>query len=406
MKILLVIGAVFLLLAGCAQPQAVENRTNVTEPPPPPPPKNETPQPNVTNITPPPPPPTCQEFCITQPHEDCPGEWNVSGTYPGCSCVWNCYPQQNATNETKAEQKSWLKFYSNLGPLPQGHYEGWAVFGSEKLSIGKFEAGKELKLTSDRDLAKADRIIITIEGEGDSDSVPGVPVLAGDIQNGSADLRFPADLFGSKGNYILTTPSDGIGSEDNERSGVWFVLDTDPPSIGLVLPDPPDGWVYEGWVVNKGVTFSTGKFTSTYGPDSFNGYSGPQPGYNYPGEDFLHNKPPGVYFPLKLADGTSRVMISLEPDVDGFDPTGDGPLIVPLKGTIPEGVHSSTDLPLSLDLGLIPSGDVLITPAGPVPCPSYCETQPHPSCVGTWNVTGDFAPECGCKYVCSVAWTD
>ena len=33
---------------------------------------------------------TCEEYCPTQPHIECVGTWNISGTYPDCVCEYNC----------------------------------------------------------------------------------------------------------------------------------------------------------------------------------------------------------------------------------------------------------------------------------------------------------------------------
>ncbi|MBN1169405.1 hypothetical protein JXA56_00090 [Candidatus Micrarchaeota archaeon] len=33
---------------------------------------------------------TCEEYCPTQPHIQCVGQWNISGTYPDCICEFIC----------------------------------------------------------------------------------------------------------------------------------------------------------------------------------------------------------------------------------------------------------------------------------------------------------------------------
>ena len=48
--------------------------------------------------------PTCGEYCVSQPHIECVGEWNISGTYPNCNCGFVCTietPPPNTTNETQ-----------------------------------------------------------------------------------------------------------------------------------------------------------------------------------------------------------------------------------------------------------------------------------------------------------------
>jgi len=47
--------------------------------------------------------PTCGEHCLSQPHIECVGEWNISGTYPLCNCAFVCEvqtPPVNGANET------------------------------------------------------------------------------------------------------------------------------------------------------------------------------------------------------------------------------------------------------------------------------------------------------------------
>ena len=34
--------------------------------------------------------PTCQQYCESQPHIQCVGTWNNSGTYPDCKCGFVC----------------------------------------------------------------------------------------------------------------------------------------------------------------------------------------------------------------------------------------------------------------------------------------------------------------------------
>lgn len=35
----------------------------------------------------------CGEYCKNQPHVMCVGEWNISGNYPECSCLFLCERQ-------------------------------------------------------------------------------------------------------------------------------------------------------------------------------------------------------------------------------------------------------------------------------------------------------------------------
>jgi hypothetical protein len=249
---------------------------------------------------------------------------------------------------------------SGLETLSSGHYEGWAIFGEEKVSTGKFNIGDDLEFSSSRDLSTADKIVITIEPDGDTDEVPsGIVVLAGDVSGDAASLGFPVDLSGAAGNYILATPTNGDDSD--ETSGVWFLKLPPPLQVGLVIPQLPDGWVYEGWVVNQGAPITTGRFSSPEGIDGFDGFSGSEGGPPFPGEDYIVNAPAGLTFPINLADGESKVVISVEPDLNGSDPTGDAPFAVkPLVGDVPEGAEDHTNYQMNQNLVSVPSGTATI----------------------------------------------
>ena len=250
----------------------------------------------------------------------------------------------------------------NLDTLESGHYEGWAIFGEEKVSIGTFmEGSDDLTLSSRRDLSSADMIVITIEPEGDTDEVPsGIAVLSGSVEeDGSVALSFPLDFTNASGNYILATPTDG--SFTHENSGVWFLKLPEPLQAGLSLPALPEGWVYEGWVVNNDTPITTGRFTNVAAIDGFDGYSGSLPGPAFPGEDFLVNAPEGLTFPIDLGDGSSKVVISIEPDLEGEDPTGDGPFQAkPLIADVPAGAVDHFNYAMNLHLESLPSGSASV----------------------------------------------
>lgn len=249
----------------------------------------------------------------------------------------------------------------NLPQLQQGTYEGWAIYGSEKVSTGTFSVEDDLTFTvEDRDLRRADKIVVTIEPEDDPSPKPsGVVVLAGSVEDGRASLSFPADFGDASGSYILATPTNG-GMSD-ETSGIWFLDPEGGPSASLDLPDLPDGWVYEGWIATADRVFTTGRFASPDGPDDFDRYSGMGQAPPFPGEDFLDNAPGRVLFPLELANGYKTAVITVEPDLDGMDPTGEKPFpIKPLVGEIPEGAEPKTSYDLQTRTGTIPAGSAMI----------------------------------------------
>lgn len=134
------------------------------------------------------------------------------------------------------------------------------------------------------------------------------------------------DVAAASGQYMLGTPTDGNDTL-NERSGVWFGYYSQGTAL-LQLPTPKPGWIYEGWAIIDGQPLTTGRFRFAAGRDLFNGFSDrisatPE----VPGEDLLRDPPvavfPNLNFPADLAGDIIRV--SLEPDLDGSDPTGQSP---------------------------------------------------------------------------------
>lgn len=268
--------------------------------------------------------------------------------------------------------------FSNLRPLKKGHFEIWAEFKDKVVSVGRFNLdnsgtlldleGKEVpysEFKSKSDLSKADRILVSIEPEGDKDASPsGVLILEGEIYGERADLSFKAiTLAKASGEYFLGTPS--YSKDPDLPSGVWFAKpagrEFDKQDESLILGKAPEGFVYEGWVFHRGEFISVGRFKSPVGDDDFSNHSGLRRYPDYPGEDFLINEPEGLDFdfPIELADGESKVIISLEPDIEGEDPTGEGPFQLQfLKADIPEGADVYTLYKLDLDLSGLPTGTV------------------------------------------------
>ena len=227
--------------------------------------------------------------------------------------------------------------FSGVQPLEGGyHYEGWAIINGEAVTTGKFNidaSGAFVNLNGDvipngefqvgSGLSNATAIIITIEPNGDTDTIPAdTHYLAGDVVNASATLTVGAgqalgdDYTTASGNFILATPTDGAGTPANERSGIWFLdLSSGTPAQGLTLPTLPDGWKYEGWAVIDGTPVTTGTFTDPDAADEsapFSDTVASAPAF--PGEDFLMNAPGAVTFPADLMGGTA--VISIEPDPD------------------------------------------------------------------------------------------
>ncbi|MEX2282842.1 MAG: hypothetical protein WEE89_10210 [Gemmatimonadota bacterium] len=225
--------------------------------------------------------------------------------------------------------------FTGLEPLAGGfHYEGWAIIGGAPVSTGKFDlnsTGQVVDLNgtvigggsfrTQRDLAGASAIVITIEPTGDTDAIPATTkILAGNLTAGSATLGISApealnnSFATAAGRFILATPTDGMNN--NELSGVWFLdLVGGNPATGLTLPTLPSGWEYEGWAVINNTPVTTGRFRSANGADEsapFSGTAAPAP--PFPGEDFVRNPPTGLTFPTSLRN--QMVVISAEPDPD------------------------------------------------------------------------------------------
>ena len=260
--------------------------------------------------------------------------------------------------------------FDNLAPLATDHYEGWLIVGGSPVSTGKFvvaDGGGLEDLQGNAistfrvgnvDLDQTSTFVLSIEPEGDTDSVPAaVKPLAGDLNAArtSATLspNLGVSLAGIGGQYILATPSDG--ADTNENSGVWF-LDRSgtSPVAGLTLPDlSGTDWVYEGWAVIEGVPVTTGTFDMPEGADESAPYSGTQSTPPFPGEDFLVNAPSTVSFPTDLAGQT--IVISIEPR--GTADTDPGPFqFKPLVGSVPSGAVDHTEYDLTDQSDTLASG--------------------------------------------------
>lgn len=236
--------------------------------------------------------------------------------------------------------------FSGLEPLgASAVYEGWLIVDGAPQSTGTFNldaAGNFVDVIPQQvaNAEAATAYVLTIEPAVDPDPAPSsTHVLAGDFTNGTAQLTIghPAalgtDFASANGTYIIVTPT--TTTTDDDLSGVWFLDPTgaDGPVASLDLPALPAGWEYEGWAVIDGVPVSTGRFLDAGLADDFSGFSGPNPGPNYPGEDFIQNAPAGLTFPTDLSGGT--IVISVEPAPD------DSPApfaLKPLVGQVPGDV--------------------------------------------------------------------
>jgi hypothetical protein len=247
-----------------------------------------------------------------------------------------------------------------LAELPDGwKYEGWVVIDGIPVTTGKFTS-----------VNAADEMAPFSGAE------PGPPFPGEDfLLNAPEGLTFPTDLAGRTAVIsIEPSPDDSsapfalkpllgaipTGATDHvvyemDNNAAAFLSGTarvvSNPVPGLTLPELPDGWEYEGWVVIGGVPVTTGRFTSVDLEDASAPFSGSEPGPPFPGEDFLMNAPEGLTFPTDLAGGTA--VISIEPSPD------DGPApftLKPLLGTIPPPAADHVVYEMANNAAGFPSG--------------------------------------------------
>jgi hypothetical protein len=246
-------------------------------------------------------------------------------------------------------------------------YEGWLIVDGSPVSTGVFtvDASGVLSRTAfqveSSVLAAAAKFVLSIEPSDDPDPAPSAQkLLAGDFAGNTATVSTgvaPAlgDFSQSSGSFFLRTPTDendGMNN-GNDENGVWFGLPGAPPTPNFVLPILPDGWVYEGWVVTDNGPISTGVFSDFDAMDTFNGFSGMNPGPPLAGEDFFNNAPAGVTFPLDVRNKT--VVISVEPVPDN-DPAPF--LLKPLVGTA--GTDTApVSYPFNYNQASFPTGSVV-----------------------------------------------
>lgn len=273
----------------------------------------------------------------------------------GCSDDNN--PGGPGTNELTLN----INGLENLGANYQ--YEGWIMVDGAPKTTGVFDVDDNGNLSTNRftlnadDLSAATAFILTIEPKPDNDPMPSdVHLIAGDFSGNSAalDINHMAALgtnfSGAAGKYILATPTDGMNN--NEKSGIWFLDNSSgSPATGLVLPELPNGWIYEGWAVINGTPVTTGKFTSVSAADQSAPFSGPMAGPPFPGEDFLMNAPAGLSFPTDLSGGMAVISVEPVPDNDA-KPF----LLKPLAGPIPADAMEHFVYEMSQNAASFPSG--------------------------------------------------
>ncbi|MEM9982952.1 MAG: hypothetical protein AAF734_10685 [Bacteroidota bacterium] len=248
-------------------------------------------------------------------------------------------------------------------------YEGWVMVDGTPMTTGTFRVNDAGELSSTSfnvdaaTLSNATKFILTIEPANDPDPAPSdQKLIAGDFSGETATISTttaPAigDFSMAAGALFLRTPTDeSEGNNDNDQNGVWFGNPGMPPTAGLTLPELPEGWAYEGWVIGDAGPISTGTFTSFDMRDSSNPFSGTEnnAGPPVPGEDFFNNAPTGETFPLDVRG--RKVVISVEPVPDNSPAPF---LLKPLEITLADDAATGpTQFSFERNLTSFPTGTV------------------------------------------------
>ncbi len=244
------------------------------------------------------------------------------------SCSKDDDPAPEAPAPETADFKMTVRGLQDLGTKYE--YEGWLIVDDKPVSTGKFastEASQEFTVLKS-DLDAATEFILSIEPtQGDLPEPSETKLLQGKFDGNLADLtvfEVVGDFSSSdnvSGQFLLAAPTSDVSGLD--YAGIWF--ETTDQVAGLKLPVLSSGWEYEGWVVfqepNDSLTpLSTGKFTDPAEKDSAADFSGPNPGPDFPGEDFLVKAKylealgSDLLFPLDVRG--KSVVISIEPSND------------------------------------------------------------------------------------------
>ncbi len=262
---------------------------------------------------------------------------------------------------------------SGLGP--NANYEGWLIVNGAPVSTGVFDIdGTGITMdfeVSASDAAGSSAFVLTIEPANDPDPAPAsTHVIAGSFSNGKATLNVehPAALgnnFASaSGSYIMAAPS---GDNAPYYNGFWFLADG---NSSLNLPTLPEGWAYEGWVVDDNGPVSTGTFTNPSAADS-NGAgpaAGSNPTPNFPGEDFVN--------PARNLLGNT-VVISIEPVPDNSPAPFDYKPLIDIRVDDTKGPGASQHL--QKNLGSLATGTATFIDGSSPEMPTTVTPDPTPT---------------------------
>jgi hypothetical protein len=265
----------------------------------------------------------------------------------------------------------------------EGLFELWLVSNGAPVSIGRFNINMEstglidpnglplTEFTIPATLTNVTYAYITVEPDGDSDTVPGHRYLAGPVSAGAAHVTYTdpqgigVDLSAAAGSFVITTPTTATGTD--WRSGVWFFNPGTPRTPSLTLPALPGGsfgWQYEGWLSDvhnvDPVPYSTGEFASPNSSDHDGAGcgSGPLTAPSFPGADYIVACGIFPVMPL-INDGGWSVSISCEPAPN----SGPNPFaFLPLQiGVVPANTPENASVALKDFTNTLPVGTVVIS---------------------------------------------
>lgn len=134
-------------------------------------------------------------------------------------------------------------------------------------------------------------------------------------------LALAVHLSDVQATYTLDTPT--TSSSDDWYNGVWWSLSPDVEPVGPESGYPPDGWSWEGWIVDGPGLSSTGRFSDPFSPDSDGAgpAAGPLAPPAAPGQDYVS--------PPRDLRGLS-VWLTLEPPFDD----GPEPFLLVMVGDV------------------------------------------------------------------------
>lgn len=245
----------------------------------------------------------------------------------------------SANHETSVQKSTISLMPTKLEPLGDSFdYEGWLITSKGPVSTGKFDINADDKSAEQKfevnkkDADDATKFVLTIEPAdetgADIKQPTNIHILGGDITNNTSILStshasaLGTDFSEAAAKYILATPTNGNATP---TQGIWYIdKSSGKPMAGLKLPTLPEGWQYEGWIVDNGMPLSTGTFTKVNEEDSNGaGIDAGDAGFpSFPGQDYVN--------PAKDLVGKTAV-ISVEPNPDNsVTPFS----IKPLIGTI------------------------------------------------------------------------